>query len=288
MLKPQTQMIPGNLPALNVRVENLQFKGKKVGHFEMVGHPEDKDWRLRRLNIANPDGSLVGDGVWSDQGSQKSQVNLTLDINDSGKMLARYGYPNTVMGGSGKLLAKLSWDGSPADFDLAKLNGTLKLDTGKGRFLKMDPGAGKLLSVLSLQALPKNIFEFKELFGEGFQFDSINGNASIKDGMIDTQDFQIAGSSAKVTMKGKVDLNKETQDLQLKVLPTLGNTVSLIGVFAVNPAVGIGSLIANKVLGEPLDKLVSFEYNVSGTWSDPNVVKIERAAAQPKQENPSE
>ena len=283
-----SQFHPGNLPAMDISVENLQLKGKQIGHFELVGHPDGADWRLRRLSINNPDGSLVGDGVWSEaEGQLQSQFNLVLDISDAGKILGRSGYPNTVMGGSGRLAANLSWPGSPDEFSYATLNGTLKLDTGKGQFLKMDPGAGKLLSVLSLQDLPKHVaLGFTDVFSEGFQFDNINGNASIKDGVIESQDFHIYGSSAKVSMKGKVDLIHETQELQVKVLPTLGDTVSLIGLFAVNPAVGIGSLIANKVLGEPLDKLVSFEYNVSGTWSNPDVVRVGKVPAQPKQDNP--
>ena len=287
---PPSQIHPGNLPALDVSIENLQLKGKQIGHFELVGHPAGADWQLRRLNIANPDGSLVGDGIWSDaDGQQRSQVNLALNIGDAGKMLARYGYPNTVKGGSGKLVANLSWAGSPDKFSFATLNGTLKLDTGKGQFLKMDPGAGKLLSVLSLQDLPKHVaLGFTDVFSAGFQFDNINGNATIKDGVIESQDFRIYGSSAKVTMKGNVDLKNETQNLNVRILPTLGDTVSMIGVFAISPAVGVGSLIVNKILGEPLDKLASFEYNVSGTWSDPTVVKVAKYPAQPKQSNPIE
>lgn len=275
---------PNEIPALEIAIENLQLKGKQIGRFELVGHPDGKDWRLRRLNITNPDGRLVGDGVRSNTAGQlQTQVNLVVDISDAGKILGRFGYPNTVKGGSGTLVANLSWAGTPDEFSYATLNGTLKLDTGKGRFLKMDPGAGKLLSVLSLQDLPKHIaLGFTDVFSEGFQFDNINGNAAIKDGVIKTQDFHIDGSSAKVTMKGNVDLNNETQNLRVIVLPTIGDTVSLIGLLAINPAVGIGSLIVNKVLGDPLDKLVSFEYNVSGTWSDPNVVKVGGAAAQAK------
>jgi uncharacterized protein YhdP len=153
----------------------------------------------------------------------------------------------------------------------------------------MDPGAGKLLSVLSLQDLPKHVaLGFTDVFSAGFQFDNINGNAAIKDGVIESQDFRIYGSSAKVTMKGNVDLKNETQNLNVRILPTLGDTVSMIGVFAISPAVGIGSLIVNKVLGEPLDKLASFEYNVTGTWSDPTVVKVAKIPAQPKQSSPIE
>jgi uncharacterized protein YhdP len=270
------RIIPGDIPALDISIENLLVKGKHIGRFELIGHPEDSNWRMRRLNITNPDGSLVGDGVWGDdEGQQNTKLKLMLDISDAGKVLARSGYPNTVKGGSGRLTADLSWAGSPDKFSYATLDGSLKLDTGKGKFLKMDPGAGKLLSVLSLQDLPKHIaLGFTDVFSEGFQFDNINGNASIKDGIINSQDFRIYGSSAKVTMKGDVNLNDETQNLQVRILPTLGDSVSLIGAFAISPAVGIGSLIVNKVLGNPLDKLASFEYNVTGSWRDPDVVRV--------------
>ncbi|MDO8262273.1 MAG: YhdP family protein [Gallionella sp.] len=267
---------PGKLPALEIVVENLQVADRQFGRFELVGHPDGNDWRLRRLNITNPDGSLTGDGVWhSAQENTQTRVNLQLKLSDVGNILARSGYPNTVKNGSGKLAANLSWDGTPDEFNYASLNGTLKLDTGKGRFLKMDPGAGKLLSILSLQALPSHItLDFTDVFSKGFQFDNINGNAAIKDGVINTQDFHIDGSAAKVTLKGSVDLNSETQDLRVRIFPTLGDSVSLISAFAAGPAIGIGTLIVNKILGKPLDKLVSFEYNVSGTWSEPNVVKV--------------
>lgn len=277
--------LPGSLPALQVAVENLQVHGKQIGRVELVGAPEGKDWRLRRLRITNPDGALTGDGIWhGDAANARSSVNLLLDISDAGKILGRSGYPNTVKNGSGKLLVSASWAGRPDEFNYATLNGTLKLDTGKGQFLKMEPGIGKLLGILSLQALPKRItLDFNDVFSEGFQFDNINGNATIKAGLVETQDFHIDGSAAKVTMKGYANMNDETQNLRVTVLPALGDSVSLIGAFAAGPAVGIGSLIINKILGNPLDKLASFEYNVSGTWSDPKVVKLGQTPVQNKQ-----
>ena len=276
---------PDNLPALEIAIENLQINGKQIGRFELVGYPDGRDWRLRRLHITNPDGSLIGDGAWrGSQPNAQTQVNFQLEISDAGKILGRSGYPNAVKNGSGKLAANLSWAGRPDEFGYATLNGTLKLDTGKGQFLKMEPGVGKLLSILSLQALPKRItLDFTDVFSDGFQFDNINGNAAIRNGILDTQDFHIDGSSAKVTMKGNVDLNLETQNLRVRILPTLGDSVSLLGAFTAGPAVGIGSLIINKVLGNPLDKLASFEYNVNGSWSEPNVVKIGQVPANQKE-----
>lgn len=267
---------PHDLPAVDISIEDLLFKGKNMGHFELIGFPEGHDWRLRRLHITNPDGNLTGDGLWrSEQTSMQTRVNLSLEISNAGNILARSGYPNTVKNGSGKLTASLSWDGQPDDFNYATLDGMLKLDTGKGQFLKMDPGIGKLLGILSLQALPKRItLDFSDIFSSGFEFDNINGNATLKHGVMQTQDLHIDGSSAKVTMTGLVNLNDETQNMHIVVLPTLGSSASMLSAFAAGPVAGIGALIINKVLGNPLDHLMSFEYNVSGTWSAPNVVKV--------------
>jgi uncharacterized protein YhdP len=267
---------PRQLPAVEITIEDLLFKDKNIGRFELVGFPEGNDWRLRRLRITNPDGNMTGDGLWrSEQTSMQTRVNLLLEISNAGKILARSGYPNTVKNGSGKLIVSLNWDGQPDEFNYATLDGALKLDTGKGQFLKMDPGFGKLLGILSLQALPKRItLDFTDVFSSGFEFDNINGNATIKRGIMQTQDLHIDGSSAKVTMKGIVNLNDETQNMHVVILPTLGSSVSMLSAFAAGPVVGLGALIVSKVLGNPLDKLMSFEYNVSGTWADPNVVKV--------------
>ncbi|MDX8386188.1 MAG: YhdP family protein [Gallionella sp.] len=273
-----TPMSPGSLPSLQVSIENMVMKGQSIGRVDLVGHPEGQDWKLRRLNLTNSDGSLSGNGIWkSDKGKMQTELNLQLSLVDAGKTLARSGYPDTVKGGSGKLSANLSWAGPPSKYSNENLNGTLTLDAGKGRFLQMEPGAGKLLSILSLQALPKRIsLDFTDVFSAGFQFDSIKGTANINQGVIDTRGFSINGSSAKVILNGSVDLKNETQNIRAKVLPTLGDTVSLIGAFVISPVVGLGTLIVNEVLGNPLDNLVSFEYNIDGTWSDPNVTKINR------------
>ena len=271
--KTETQPVsPHQLPAMEVAIEDLLYKGKNIGRFELVGFPEGSDWRLRRLRITNPDGTVTGDGYWR---NTQTQVNLLVDISNAGKILARSGYPNTVKNGSGKLTANLNWEGQPDDFKYATLDGTLNLNTGKGQFLKMDPGFGKLLGILSLQELPKRIaLDFTDVFSSGFEFDSIKGNATIKHGVMQTDDLHIDGSSAKVLMKGSVNLNDETQDLHIIILPTLGSSISTLSAFAAGPVVGIGTLIVSKVLGNPLDKLMSFEYNVSGTWANPNVVKV--------------
>ncbi|MBI1174703.1 MAG: TIGR02099 family protein [Sideroxydans sp.] len=266
----------GESPDFEVAVDSLGYKGKQLGKLEMLLQQRDGDWQLQHMAITNPDGVLTADGKWhAADATPRTQVNFTLQISNAGNILARSGYPNSVKGGSGKLAGAFSWSGSPDAFSYAALDGTLRIDAGKGQFLKIDPGIGKLLGILSLQALPKRItLDFTDVFSEGFEFDSITGDAQIAHGLLTTNNFRIDGSAAKVTMIGQVDMNRETQNLRVRILPTVGDSVSLLGAFAAGPAVGIGTFIANKLLREPLDKLVSFEYNVTGTWVDPSVTKV--------------
>ncbi len=266
---------PGGLPALALSIAQLQLKNKRIGKVVLTGQPEGGNWRLTQLQVLNPDGSLTGEGVWHGGNYPRTQVNAVLHISDAGKVMARSGYPKTVEKGSGTLAAQLAWNGTPMMFNYASLNGTLKLDTTQGRFLKIEPGIAKLLGILSLQALPKHIaLDFTDVFSDGFQFDNINGNALIKNGIMTTQDLHIDGSSAKVTMQGQVNLNQETQQLRVVILPAVGEGFSLLSGFAGGPIVGVGTLLLSKIMGNPFDKLVSFQYNIGGTWEHPAIVKV--------------
>jgi uncharacterized protein (TIGR02099 family) len=262
-----------SFPAVDVTVEKLTYKGRQLGRLEVELNEADGNVQLERLRLVNPDGVLKMSGKWQAM-PERTQLDLRVDISDAGNILSRSGYPNRLKGGNGSLESGLYWTGAPDTFAYSKLNGTVRLKVGKGRFLKVDPGAGKLLSVLSLQRIP---FDFSDVFSEGFQFESITGNAQVVNGLMLTSDMKLTGAAAKATLSGQVDLNRETQDLKVRILPTVGDNVSLLS-FAAGPAVGVGVLLANKILNDPLDKLTSFEYNVSGSWADPKVEKV----GQPK------
>jgi uncharacterized protein YhdP len=230
---------------------------------------------LQNVRLTNPDGVLTANGKWKMQtGAEQTQLNLKLEIGNAGNILARYGYPDSVKNGSGKLEGSFSWPGAPESFSYATVDGTLSLDTGKGQFLQVEPGIGKLLGIMSLQALPRHLtLDFDDVIRKGYEFEKITATASIHHGLMLTNDFKIEGSAAKVTMAGQVDLNQETQNLRVKVLPAVGSSVSLLS-FAAGPTVGVSVYLANKLLRDPLDKLVAFEYNVTGSWSKPQVEKV--------------
>ena len=60
--------------------------------------------------------------------------------------------------------------------------------------------------------------------------------------------------------------------------------MAVAGALIGGPAVGLGTLIANKVLKNPIGQAITFEYAVSGSWTEPLVAKIPRATPEEAKE----
>jgi uncharacterized protein (TIGR02099 family) len=268
------------LPALDITVEQFANKDRALGRLELAAIAEGRDWRIERLRLVNAESTLAVEGVWQSWLAQpRTQVNVKLEVSDVGKLLVRLGYPEGVRRGTAKLEGMLSWAGAPYDFDYPTLTGNFLLEAAKGQFVKLEPGIGKLLGVLSLQALPRRIaLDFRDIFSEGFAFDEITGAIKIQRGIATTDGLRIQGPSARITMSGEVDLSQETQKLRVRVTPHLSDTVSIAGALIGGPVAGVAAFLAQRVLKDPLDQIVSYEYSVSGTWSDPIVTRVERPA----------
>jgi uncharacterized protein YhdP len=100
-----------------------------------------------------------------------------------------------------------------------------------------------------------------------------------------TANLKLIGPAAKVDIAGEADLARETQRLTVRVQPSLSSSVSAGAalLFIANPligaAVGAGSLLAQTMLKDPIEKMFSFEYTVAGSWSDPIVTRSTAATA---------
>ena len=271
------------LPAVDLVAEDFGFRGKRLGRVEIVARREGADWRVERLQMRNPEGSLSGSGLWRTAPAPRTTFDFEMHSSDIGRFLDRVGYPGLVRGGRANAKAGLAWDGEPAAIDYASLSGNLQLHAEDGQFLEIEPGVGKLVSLMSLQMLPRRItLDFRDVFSKGFQWDNIDATAQIAQGTLETKDFRMSGGAAEVRMTGTVDLARETQDLHVRVVPALDSTASTAAAVAISPVAGLTTLLAQKLLKNPLGQMFAFEYGISGGWADPKVEKLTPMPAPPK------
>jgi len=272
---------PPELPAIDVVVDELLLADRSLGRMELQATPQQRDWRIERLQLVTPESQLSVDGSWQNWLTQpRVQVNVQLLVNDVGRLLTRLGYPEGVRRGTAKIEGGLAWSGSPQRLDYPTLTGNFVLDAAKGQFVKLEPGIGKLLGILSLQSLPRRItLDFRDIFSDGLAFDEIVGAIKVAKGVASTDNLRIVGPAARISMGGQVDLVRETQVLRVRVNPQLSDTFSVAGALIGGPIAGIAAFVAQKLLKDPLDQIAGYEYDVTGTWADPVVAKIERPQA---------
>ena len=280
---------PVAIPALDIVVEDLELRGKKLGRVEIEALNTDltsprsntsREWRLSKLNVTLPEASFKASGKWmtSRDGTQPAMtdMNFRLDVSDAGELLNRLGTKDALRGGGGKLEGQVSWQGSPLTLHYPSLSGRFNVNIGRGQFLQAEPGVAKLLGVLSLQALPRRLLlDFRDVFSAGFAFDSIRGDVLIQQGIASTRNLQMKGVNAVVQMEGSSDIARETQNLRVLILPEVdAGTASLLAGLALNPAIGLSTFLAQLVLKQPLSRVNTQEFAIDGTWSDPKVTKI--------------
>lgn len=284
---------PAQVPALDIVIDDFELAGKRLGRLEVEAvnrgaEPREaaRDWRLTKLNLSMPEASFSATGQWSPAGplQPRRRMNLAfrLDIADGGGLLQRLGTPGAIRGGKGQLQGQVSWLGSPFALDYATLDGQLNLALGQGQFLKAGPGAGRLLGVLSLQSLPRRLLlDFRDVFQQGFAFDELGGDVTIRDGVASSDNLRMRGVAAVVAMEGQADLERETSNLRVVVVPEINAGAASLAYAAINPAVGLGTFVAQLFLRKPLMQAVTREFTVTGGWDDPKVERVDRKFGDP-------
>ena len=296
---------PASIPALDVVVDELTLRGKRLGRLEVdavnrgggaatvdgVG----REWRLNKLNLIMPEASLIATGSWANMTAvapgqalratperRRTTMNFRLELADAGLLLARLGMKDLVRRGRGKMEGQVAWQGSPLTLDYPSMAGAFVVDIESGQFLKAEPGIAKLLGVLSLQALPRRLtLDFRDVFSEGFSFDFVRGDVAIEQGVARSNNLQLKGVTAAVLMDGRADLARETQAIRVVVVPELNaGTASLIA-SVINPAVGLGTFLAQWLLRRPLMDAATQEFQVDGSWADPVIRRVDRRAPSP-------
>jgi len=272
-----------DLPAIDVAAQRFDFRGRWLGELTLDAHPEGDQWRIERLDIVNEHAQFHSSGGWRRTGpGSLTTLAVKVDADNLNAVFKQFGFGDYMRRGSGALQGELAWNGLPQDFALAALAGTMHVEAKDGQFAKIPTGAGKLLGLLSLQSLPRRaLFDFRDVFGEGFAFQRIQGDVKVAKGVLLADDFEISGPAAFVSLSGEVSLPQETQALTMRVIPEVSEGVALAATVFGTPVLGLSTLVLSKLLKNPLGKAVAYEYRVTGSWDNPVAERISAPTRTP-------
>ncbi|MEW6765103.1 MAG: YhdP family protein [Pseudomonadota bacterium] len=270
---------PTTLPPLRIAIADLHYGDIHLRDAFLRALPQPRGLLLQELRASTPHLAMRGEGSWmlGDKGGQLTRINLNLVSGDVGAALGELGFRKALRRGrlENTRLA-LRWPDAPDRFDWGILEGEGSLDIRQGSIENVEPGAGRVLGLLSIAELPRRLtLDFGDVFGEGLRFDRIRSDLRFHDGLLETDPMELSGPSAQIIMRGHSNMRSKTLHYDMVVVPALGNVLPIIGTVAGGPLIGGAVFLMQRVFDQFEGEHTGFNYRVTGSWDDPKVEKME-------------
>lgn len=264
---------PAKIPPLTLDIADLRVSDARLGEAQLRTRPTASGMRIDQVRTRGDKQRIDVAGDWNGRGaSAHTQLDVRIDSDDLGHLLAGLGMGQQLAGGTGTMHFNAGWAGSPAAFNVASLDGSLKADIRDGRLLEVEPGAGRVLGLLSLAQLPRRLMlDFRDFFSKGFAFNQAGGTVHFGGGTAHSDDLAIDGPAASIGIRGSANLRAQTFDQTIEVRPKAGNLLTVAGAIAGGPVGAAIGAAANAVLQKPLGQMTSRTYRVTGPWKEPKV-----------------
>jgi len=285
---------PRAFPPMEIRVAEFVKSPLILRNITMRTVPDDAGLTVTALGFANNNAQVTGEGYWHLADPQqvnpalanqhRTRLQLSLRSNDIGRTFSAMGFAGSMAEGRGTINALLRWQGPGYVIEPARIIGSLDLNLKDGRFLRVDPGAARLVGLFAFQELPRRLsLDFRDLVSEGLDYGTIRGNLDLSGGIARIGFLQLEGPIGVIEVAGYTNLVDRTFDQSITVLPRLSAAVPILALLSGGATAGIGALVATpvlKALGVDFDRLGLSEYKLSGSWDAPVIEAIAVPGAQ--------
>lgn len=273
---------PAAVPPLHLWAGDLRVGEAELGEARLETWPTPAGLHVQTFESHSPDMELHASGDWLRvDGRERSAFQIGFTAEDLGRMLGALGFAGIVEGGQTLARLEATWPGAPTAFELGRLDGRLEISVGQGSVPNVEPGAGRILGLLSLSEIPRRLsLDFSDFFNEGFSFNTIRGEFVLDGGSAYTDDLVIDGASAEIRVRGRTGLQQQTYDQTMEVLPRTSGVLPVVGALAAGPAGAAIGAVAQAVLQRPMKQMTRVLYHVGGSWDAPKIEVVERGAAR--------
>ncbi len=271
---------PRELPPIRFDARSLVLDRVDFGHVTAVLERAPDGLVATTLEARHPAFTARGSGAWR-QTSQGARCSAVLDVQSDDLLgfMRAMGYAPVIAGKGFAVRAELTWPGAPDGSFYERMSGRIRVESGAGELLKVDPGAGRALALMSLGHLWRRLsLDFRDITAKGLAFDRLEGSFAVTDGDVFTRDLTLRGSAAEIGIAGHTNLRTRSYDQTAAVTGQLGASLGVAGALAAGPAFGAALLLFSQVFNAPLQGITRGYYRITGPWESPTVLRIDAAA----------
>jgi len=268
---------PRTLAGLRLEAEEFAVGTRQLGRVSAVVEPDPRGLVLTSLTSETENFRTELSGSWlkGPLGS-RTTIDATIQSSDVQAALAELGLDPVIEGEMADVEAHVYWDGAPAADWLDHLNGDVSIFVETGTLREIDPGAGRVVGLMSIAALPRRLMlDFRDVFEEGFAFDEISGDFRVVDGNAYTNNLKFGGPAAEIGVVGRTGLRDRDYRQQIVVTAEPGNMLPTVGGLLGGAGVGAALFVFTRLFKEPLKGIGRASYCLTGSWEEPAIEPIE-------------
>ena len=267
---------PRNIPGADIVVADFRLTDMRLGKATASARRSIGGIVVEHLEFETKSMKGTGNASWLYlESGEETQLDLVLESNDLSAALEDLNMMRSLRAKKGDVSLQVYWPGAPNDDFLPVISGNISMDFRNGELRDLEPGAGKLLGLLSITALPRRLaLDFSDVFAAGLSFDRLSGDYVLRDGDAFTNNLTLDGPTAKAVLVGRTGLGTRDYDQTAVVTASIGNTLPVAGALAGGPAVGAAVWLLSKMFQKPLDDLSQGYYRITGSWDDPLIEPV--------------
>lgn len=276
----RTAVDPRTLPAISARVDDFSWQSRRFGRLEARLARVPLGLTFDAIRTAAPSFEIAATGSWlMEQGGPRTRLEAEFSSTDFSGAARSLAYRDVVDAEQARIVASLWWPGGPSTDVLRTMNGTLSIELQDGRLREIEPGAGRMLGLLSIAQLPRRLaLDFRDVTEEGLAFNSVQGDFEIRSGNAYTQNLLLKGPAVDMGIMGRTGIGTEDYDQTLVVSGNPTGPLAVAGALAAGPVIGAGVLVLSQLFKDQLQGLTRAYYHVSGPWAAPVVKRISAPA----------
>lgn len=266
-----------SLPPMDVVINHFAYHDVKLGQLRFASRSYSDSWQLDNLSLKGKGMKVSGSGRWQATPSGgNTTLELVLKSNHVGQFMKTVGFSSVITRGKGEANGKFSWQGRPNDFALARLNGNWSMAIKDGQMADVDPGAGRLLGLFSLDALPQRLaLDFSDMTEEGMAFSEMKGDMEIRNGDAYTDNLIMKSNAANILVTGRTGLARRDYDQVINVAPNVSDTAAIASSFVWGPYVAATLLVMQRVFKSNIfGGVIIIQYQVTGSWDKPLIERV--------------
>ena len=271
---------PRTLPAIKARAEDFSWQSRRFGRLEASLSRESRGLTFDSIKTSAPGFEIAATGSWwMEQGGPRTRLEAEFSSTDFSAAARSLAYRDAIDAKKATIVASLWWPGGPSTDVLKTMDGTLRINLQDGRLREIEPGAGRMLGLLSVAQLPRRLaLDFRDVTEEGMAFNSVRGDFEVRAGNAYTQNLLVKGPAIDMGIVGRTGLGSEDYDQTLVVSGNPTGPLAVAGALAAGPVIGAGVLVLSQVFKDQLQGLTRAYYHVSGPWAAPVVQRISAPA----------